>query len=79
MGYHKTQIEKGTIGEFSKVEEEFNEFKDAHLYGNKPLEICEMADLIGAIEEYAKKFNITLVDLISFSQMTKEAFKEGKR
>jgi hypothetical protein len=79
MGYHKKEIEKGVIGEFSKITEEYQELQDAHEQQNKVLQICELTDLIGAIEEYAKQFNLTIEDLKSFSDMTKSAFKEGKR
>ena len=79
MGYHKRKIAKGEIGEYSKIKEEFEELTDAHEQKNKVLIICELTDLVGAIEEYAKKFNLTLEDLKSFSDLTKSAFKEGKR
>lgn len=79
MGYHKREIQKGVIGELSKIKEEFDELIDAAEQNNKVLIICELTDLIGAIEEYAKKFNLTLDDLKDFSDLTKSAFKEGKR
>jgi hypothetical protein len=80
MGYHTTLIEKGEIGEFSKIREEFEELRDAESQECKVLAICELTDLIGAIEEYAMtQYNLTLADLKQFSDMTKSAFKEGKR
>ncbi len=79
MGYHKTEITKGKIGEYSKIKEEFEELTDAVSQENKVLIICELTDLIGAIEEYAKKYNLSLDDLRDFSNLTKSAFKEGKR
>jgi hypothetical protein len=79
MGYHKRKIEKGVIGEYSKVKEEFEELTDAFEQDCKGLIICELTDLVGAIEEYAKKFNLTLADLKQFSDLTKSAFQEGKR
>jgi len=79
MSYHLNKIPKGIIGEFSKVEEEFNELKDGVFQNDKILIICELTDLLGAIEEYAKKFGLTLEDLIKFSNKTKKAFKEGSR
>ncbi len=79
MGYHKNKIDKGIIGEFSKITEEYQELQDAVEQNNKVLIICELTDLIGAIEEYSKKFNLTIDDLKSFSDLTKSAFKEGKR
>ena len=79
MGYHKQEITKGEIGEFSKVKEEFEELTDAWEQNDKVLIICELTDLVGAIEEYAKKFSLNLDDLKRFSDKTKSAFKEGKR
>ena len=79
MGYHVNEINKGVLGEFSKINEEFEELEDAVEQGLSVLVICELTDLMGAIEEYAKKFNLTLEDLIRFSRKTKEAFKDGSR
>lgn len=80
MAYHKAYIEKGDVGEFSKILEEFNELKDAFNQNDKVLMICELTDLIGAIQLFAEqKFNLSIEDLIKFSDKTIEAFKEGKR
>lgn len=79
MGYHKNIIEKGIIGEFSKIKEEFQELEDAFEQNDKILQICEMSDLIGAIELYADKFGLTLNDLKVFNDKTKSAFKEKLR
>jgi phosphoribosyl-ATP pyrophosphohydrolase len=79
MGYHLIEIKKGKLGEFSKIKEEFEELEDAVNQDNNVLVICELTDMIGAIEAFAKKYNLKLQDLIQFSNCTKEAFKEGKR
>ncbi len=79
MGYHKKIIKKGKLGKFSKIKEEYQELKDAHKQKDKILEICELTDLIGAIESYIEKYNLTINDLINFSNKTKKAFKENKR
>lgn len=79
MGYHTTKIKKGELGEFSKIQEEFEELTDAISQNNPLLELCECADLIGAIEAYIIKYNITLIDLIKMMNCTKEAFIEGSR
>jgi len=79
MGYHKNKIDKGVFGEFSKIKEEFQELEDAFEQSDKVLQICELTDLIGAIEEYSKKFDLTIEDLLKFSDKTKEAFRGGKR
>jgi len=79
MGYHKTKIKKGKLGEFSKIEEEFLELKDANEQGNPVLEVCELCDLLGAIELYASKWNLSIDDLTKMKDATKEAFESGSR
>jgi phosphoribosyl-ATP pyrophosphohydrolase len=79
-GYHKTIINKGVLGEFSKITEEIDELNDANNQNCKVLIICELCDLIGAIEAYSEnKFNLTLNDLIKMKDLTKSAFINGKR
>ncbi len=80
MGYHTREIEKGVFGEFSKVEEEWEELLDARLQDGKILELCELADLYGAIDGYVKaKFNLSIEDVAKMSRMTTSAFEEGSR
>lgn len=79
MGYHIKKIEKGVLGEFSKIQEEFEELLDAHEQKNSVLEICELADLLGTIEAYAKKWNLSLGDLNKMKESTKKAFEDGSR
>ena len=78
-GYHKDYIPKGVLGETSKIEEELNELKDAEKQTSKVMMMIELSDLYGAIEEYAKSFNISMDDLKNFSDITKRAFKNGRR
>ena len=78
-GYHTHEIKKGVLGEFSKVEEEFEELEDAYSQDDPIMILCECSDLIGAIKCFIKKFNITLEDLINFNDKTENAFKSGKR
>ena len=79
MGYHKKVIAKGVLGEFSKIREEMDELEDAYMQGDIVLQICEMTDLIGAIESYIKNYNLSIEDLKKFSDKTKSAFIENKR
>lgn len=79
MGYHKTQIPKGVLGEFSKISEEYLELFDAVEQDNKILEICELCDLVGAIEAYANKFNLSLDDIIKMKDATANAFNDRTR
>ncbi len=80
FGYHTRKIEKGVLGDFSKIEEEFEELKDAFEQQDPIMVLCECSDLIGAIKHYVKKkANISLEDLIKFNNKTEQAFKIGKR
>ncbi len=79
MSYHTRDIEKGIIGEFSKIKEEFEEAEDAFKQNDSILTICELSDMVGAIEEYIKRWNLDLISLKQFSDKTKSAFREGKR
>jgi phosphoribosyl-ATP pyrophosphohydrolase len=79
MGYHLKEIKKGEYGEFSKIREEMEELLDAHTQNNRILEIIEITDLLGAIEAYLKKKNLTLKDAIDMMELTKKAFQEGDR
>lgn len=80
MGYHKNKINKGELGHFSKIKEEFEELSDAYFQSNPVLELCELADLIGAIEAYSlNHYDIELLDLIKMTRATQSAFKDGER
>jgi hypothetical protein len=79
MGYHKRKIPKGQFGEFSKIEEEFLEAKDALEQKNFIMLGLELSDLIGAIEEFAKKWNYSIEDLLKMKETTKKVFNEGYR
>ena len=52
MAYHVTEITKGIIGEWSKVIEEIEEYRDALLQECKIMAIIELSDLYGAIDAY---------------------------
>ena len=79
-GYHLTEIPKGTLGDMSKIEEEFAEFKDAMSQDNRIMALQELSDLIGAIEAFTvNKHNVTLSDLIQMKNATKRAFESGHR
>lgn len=56
-GYHIKFINKGVLGFFSKIEEEFNEFKDAHEQKSTIMELVELSDLIGATIAFYRKNN----------------------
>lgn len=80
MGYHKTEIQKGIFGEFSKIQEEWDELTDARNQGGKILELCELSDLYGAIEGYIKNtYQMSMDDLKQMSEMTQSAFLDGSR
>jgi len=79
MGYHLAKIPKGDFGEFSKIEEEFLELRDALDQNNPVMILCELSDLIGAIEAYAQQWNVSLYDLVRMKEATASAFADGSR
>lgn len=81
MGYHKVKIKKGIIGQFSKIEEEFNELKDAVEQEDRILQLVELTDLLGAIDSYCfyQLNGFSLEELIKFTRKTQSAFKDGSR
>lgn len=52
MGYHTKNIEKGVLGEISKLEEEKEELNDNS--GSKILILCELSDYYGALIKYVE-------------------------
>lgn len=80
MGYHKRKIKKGKVGEFSKIQEEFEELADAIEQENPVLQLVELTDILGAIDSYSKKmYNIGLSDLVKMTKCTQSSFKDGSR
>lgn len=79
MGYHIKEIEKGEYGKFSKIKEEFQELEDAYEQNDSILVLCELSDLYGAMEGFAKRWNIDMQQIKEFSDKTKSAFKDGTR
>lgn len=79
-GYHTRHIEKGVLGESSKIFEEYEEFCDALEQKNDIMALLELSDMIGAIEAYAeKKHNVSLKSVLRMMKATKKAFKDGTR
>jgi|WetSurMetagenome_2_1015567.scaffolds.fasta_scaffold70102_1 hypothetical protein len=82
IGYHQDlAIPKTSVGSILKVFEEVHELQDAVLQKQKVLALCELADLVGAIDLYLKenKTNLSLHDLQKMSRLTRRAFKVGSR
>jgi len=79
MGYHKISIPKGEFGQFSKIREEMLEILDAHAQNNPLMVLQELSDILGAIEAYIEKYNLTLADLIIMKDATARAFETGHR
>jgi len=81
MGYHVNEIKKGQLGLSSKIQEELDELIDAEQQGVRILVLCELADIVGAIDCYLKyKFTgMSIQDLIEMSKLTEKAFKDGSR
>ena len=79
-GYHVRQIEKGVLGDISKIREELNELEDAVEQGVLIMAAVELSDLLGAIEAYAAKYHgLSLSDIIKMKEVTERAFLSGRR
>ena len=78
-GYHTKQIKKGKLGTISKIQEELDELQDAEDQGVKILIACELADLYGALRDYAEKHGLQMEDLRDMVNLTKAAFEGGYR
>lgn len=81
-GYHLSAIPKGTLGDWSKVEEEFAECADAITQKNKVMTLVEISDLLGALDAYVRKQHketLTLSDVLKMTEATKRAFLNGDR
>lgn len=80
-GYHLSPIPRGTYGEFSKIEEEFYEAKDAIDQAASVMVLVELSDMMLAIKGYLQKRfpGTTLDDLIKMAEITERAFNNGHR
>tara|TARA_Y100000817_G_scaffold289488_1_gene259502 strand:+ start:407 stop:685 length:279 start_codon:yes stop_codon:yes gene_type:complete len=80
-GYHSREIPRGTWQEFSKIEEEFLEAKDAYEQGVSIMLLTELSDLYGAIEGYLAKHHpdISMEDLKLMHDRTSASFELGHR
>lgn len=81
MGYHIAQIQKGTFGELSKIQEELDELKDAMDQKAGIMALVELSDLYGAMEGFLNKYfpGMSMTDVVKMAELTKKAFKDGSR
>ena len=72
-GYHTHLMKKGVLGEISKIREELDELIDAHEQKARILALCEVADLVGAIELYLTRHlpGFTIADAQQMVAMTR--------
>jgi phosphoribosyl-ATP pyrophosphohydrolase len=80
-GYHLTPIDKGILGEMSKIMEEAEEAADAVMQGCEIMVLVELSDLYGAIKAYLTKHHpsMTMESLAAMSAITERAFVNGRR
>lgn len=80
-GYHISKIEKGVLGNSSKILEEVMELIDSEEQGCKIMALVELSDLMGAISAYLDKHHpgTHLSDLMVMHAITRRAFKNGYR
>lgn len=80
-GYHLQEIEKGVLGEASKIKEEIDEFMDAESQGVSLMSLIELSDVYGAITAFLEQHHpsISMNDLAEMSRVTQRAFQNGHR
>ena len=80
-GYHLENIQKGELGEVSKIREEVEELIDAWNQNARVMQLVEMSDLVGAMEEFLRKHHpgYSFDDLRMMKNITARAFLNGHR
>lgn len=80
-GYHLATIERGALGEASKIREETEEFLDAVAQDAHIMALVELSDLYGAIDAYLQRHapGTTMEDLAKMAAITRRAFESGRR
>lgn len=78
-GYHLRNFVKEDYMSAYKIKEETQEFLDAVEQNDKLLQLCEMSDLIQAIEDYAISMGVDFDDLRKFGKKTSNAYQSKKR
>lgn len=81
MGYHIAHIERGEYGKLSKIREEFEELCDAVMQGNGVMALCELADMLGAMEAWLEQNyrDFSLDHIVRMKDATRRAFEDGTR
>jgi phosphoribosyl-ATP pyrophosphohydrolase len=74
--WHISKIEKGTLGQLSKVREELEEAIDAEKQGQTLMLLFELSDIIGACGLVANQHGMTLDHLVTFSKLRSKVAKE---
>jgi len=80
-GYHLTNIDRGEVGEPSKIVEEALELADAHRQGVRIMSQLEMSDVYGALDRYREKHHpdLDIKDIRAMYNVTRRAFENGQR
>jgi hypothetical protein len=78
-GYHITKINKGVLGEWSKIKEEWEEFEDAKAQGSKIMMMVELSDVYGAVQAFYEKYHINGDATIASGQELEKVNEEAKK
>jgi hypothetical protein len=79
MGYHIRTIDKGVLGQPSKIREELEELEDAIEQNVKIMALVELSDLYGAVKAMAATLGTTMEELKAMQEVTARAFQDGSR
>jgi hypothetical protein len=79
MKFHKREIKKGVYGDLSKIQEELDEAYDSEEQGQDLMLLIELSDIVGACAGVAKKYGLSLDQLVTFAKLRSEVAENELR
>jgi len=77
--WHTMEITKGELGRLSKIREELEEAEDAEAQGQDLMLLFELSDIIGACGFVAKRYGMSLDQLVTFSKLRSKVAEADKK
>jgi len=77
--WHTMEITKGELGRLSKIREELEEAEDAEAQGQDLMLLFELSDIIGACGLVAKRYGMSLDQLVTFSKLRSKVAEADKK
>lgn len=76
--FHRRKIEKGVLGELSKIREELEEAEDAEEQDQTLMLLIELSDIVGACGAVARRHGSSLKDLVEYATLRSETAERAK-